>query len=229
MDDLVPLPATGRRFTHSRRVRLGDVTPTGRLRLDALARYLQDLAYDDGADAAVEGIERWVLRRMVLDVHALPRFTDLISLTTWASGVGPRWAERRTSVPGCVEAAAIWVCVDERGRPARLQDAFFEHWGEAAGARKVTARLSHPDPPDDARSIPWTLRTTDFDVLGHVNNAAYWEAVEELLPVGTGRWEIEFRDEIAPGAQPSVVVDGTALWWTSGTRVHASVRARLPG
>ena len=31
------------------------------------------------------------------------------------------------------------------------------------------------------RSAPWPLRFTDFDVLGHMNNAAYWAAVEEEL------------------------------------------------
>ncbi|MFM2113860.1 MAG: hypothetical protein RL643_818, partial [Actinomycetota bacterium] len=31
-------------------MRLGDVTPKGRLRLDATARYLQDIATDDALD-----------------------------------------------------------------------------------------------------------------------------------------------------------------------------------
>ena len=29
--------------------------------------------------------------------------------------------------------------------------------------------------------MAWPLRTTDVDVLGHVNNAAYWKAVEHQL------------------------------------------------
>jgi acyl-ACP thioesterase len=92
----------------------------------------------------------------------------------------------------------------------------------------VTARLAHGDPPDGAVAAhgrPWPLRTTDFDIVGHVNNAAYWEAVEELLVIGPGRWEIEFRDEVGPGGDVWVVVDGTSLWWTTpGGQVHASVR-----
>lgn len=28
---------------------------------------------------------------------------------------------------------------------------------------------------------PWPLRFSDMDALGHMNNAAYWEAVEEWL------------------------------------------------
>ena len=38
-------------YQASRRVRLGDASPRGRLRLDACARYLQDIANDDSRDA----------------------------------------------------------------------------------------------------------------------------------------------------------------------------------
>ena len=222
---------SGRRFSTSRRVRLGDVTPSGRLRLDAVARYLQDVAFDDGEDAGVKGTERWILRRLAIDVTSLPRFTDMVDVTTWCSGAGARWAERTTTITGptaAIEAIAIWVYVDERGRPSRLPPEFFEHWGTSAGDRKVSARLSHPDPPADAPvARTWPLRRTDFDIVGHVNNAAYWETVEELVAVGPGTWEIEFREEIPRGTEAvDVVLDEPAVWWTTGGRVHASVRAR---
>ena len=45
--------------------------------------------------------------------------------------------------------------------------------------------------------VAWPLRATDIDVVGHVNNAAYWAAVEdELARRGhprVHRAEIEFR------------------------------------
>lgn len=220
-------------------MRLGDVTPSGRLRLDAIARYLQDVAFDDGEDAGIKGTERWILRRLAIDVATLPRFTDVIELTTWCSGAGGRWAERRTSIAGeraAIEATAIWVFVDDRGRPSRLPPEFFEHWGASAGDRKVSARLSHDDPSTSAlgSAVPWPLRRTDFDVVGHVNNAAYWSAAEELLSVGPGRWEIEFRDGVPEGTtQVGVVVEGASMWWTTAgddgdCRVHASVRTAPP-
>ena len=34
------------------------------------------------------------------------------------------------------------------------------------------------------RGTRWQLRATDVDLLGHVNNAAYWHAVEERLARG---------------------------------------------
>jgi acyl-ACP thioesterase len=181
--EFVPLPDQGRRFTRSRRVRLGDVNATNRLRLDAVASYLQDVASDDVDDAGVEGA--WVLRRTALGIIRLPRYGEEIELTTFCSGTGSHWAERRTRLSVAdapvVDAVAVWVYVDRAGGPVRLGDWFFEHYGEAAGGRRASSRLWLPPPADGASSRPWALRTTDFDLLRHMNNAAYWYAVEDEL------------------------------------------------
>lgn len=181
--EFVPLPEHGRRFTRRRRVRLGDVNAANRLRLDAVAGYLQDVASDDVDDAGVEGA--WVLRRTTLVITRLPRYGDEVELTTFCSGTGSHWAERRTRLSvrdaPVVDAVAVWVYVDRAGRPARLEDWFFDHYGEAAGGRRVSGRLWLRPPPESASARPWTLRTTDFDLLGHMNNAAYWDAVEDEL------------------------------------------------
>ena len=50
--ELPERPATGRVVVRTRPVRLGDVDERGRLRLDATARYLQDIATDDVNDAS---------------------------------------------------------------------------------------------------------------------------------------------------------------------------------
>jgi acyl-ACP thioesterase len=72
VSDLVPLPAHGRRFSADRPVRLGDVSPRGRLRLDAVVRYLQDTSSDDTADSALEDADGWVVRRTVVEVSTFP-------------------------------------------------------------------------------------------------------------------------------------------------------------
>lgn len=205
--EFVPLPDTGRRVRRGRTVRLSDVTGTGRLRLDALARYLHDIAGDDVDDAGRGGA--WVLRRVVLALGTLPVFRDEVTLTTFCSGIGSRWAERRTTVHAGgrvrVEAIALWVYVDPTGRPAPLEDWFLDLYGEAAGDRRVSSRLQHRPPPGDGVEVrPWPLRVTDIDVLNHVNNAASWSAVEDELarrPVnGTmARAEIEYRAAVDLG------------------------------
>ena len=79
---------TGRRFSADRPIRLSDADATGRLRHDAIARYLQDVAADDVLDAGWAPDEHiWVVRRTVLDVLQ-PFVTDTtVELTTWCGAV----------------------------------------------------------------------------------------------------------------------------------------------
>ena len=113
---MVPVPAAGRRFTRGRRVRLGDASPAGRLRFDALARYLQDVSNDDTRDAGLADAMSWVVRRIVVDVAQAPVFGEELTLCTFCGGIGGRWAERRVSIAGDqgagVEAATLWVHLD---------------------------------------------------------------------------------------------------------------------
>jgi acyl-ACP thioesterase len=238
--DFVACPKDGRRVTRARRVRLGDVTPTGRLRLDAFARYLQDIAADDVDDAGITGA--WVLRRVELDVGSLPHFRDDVELVTFCSGTGGRWAERRTTmhVQGevSVESVALWVYVDEQGRPAPLEGWFFDLYGTAASGRRVGQRLRLPAPPADALRQSWVVRRTDLDVLGHVNNAIAWAVIEEELARDgshpgtriTGA-EVEYRAAIDEGDACEIVraptKDGFACWVTVGGDVRVSARVTV--
>src|SRR5688500_10680451 len=87
---VVPLPDVGRRFGTTRRVRLGDASPGGRLRLDAMARYLQDVANDDAHDSGIANPGGWVVRRTTIDVRAEVAFRELVEVTTFCSAIGKR-------------------------------------------------------------------------------------------------------------------------------------------
>ena len=236
--EFVECPAGGRRVEGTRRVRLGDASPSGRLRLDALAAYLQDVAADDVDEVGIQGA--WVLRRTVLRIHRFPKFRDEVRLVTFCSGTGGRWAERRTTVfmgdDAAVEAVALWVYIDADGRPAPLEQWFFAHYEVAANGRKVSGRLQHRPPPPEARRRPWPVRHSDFDVLAHANNAAAWQAFEdELMRLAPGRRisgaEIEYRAPIDPDDQLALVStldDSTlACWLTCGDEVRVSSRIEL--
>ena len=178
-------PAQGRIYGHRRRVNLADGSPRGRTRLDALARMLQDVSDEDTTDAGFPADEPWVVRRVDMGVRSFPVFRDTVSVSTWCSGVGARWAERRVRIVGDtggeVEAAVLWVHLDAAGKPARLPDRFTELYTEAARGRRVRARLHHGSRPDGLASVPFPLRFCDFDLMEHVNNAVSWEPVEEAL------------------------------------------------
>ncbi len=233
--ELVADSGMGRRFSATRRVRLGDVTPRGRLRLDAAARYLQDVANDDAADADLTDAMFWVVRRSLIEVTVPPVFDEIVEVRTWCGGTGSRWAERRTTIRGdrggLLEAAVVWVRIDrDSGAPRKLGEEFHRFYGEAAGGRRVRARLIHRSPGPDADSRPWPLRAVDFDLMAHVNNAVYWEAVEEEL-TGRGwggrvRASVEYGGGIDPGSEVVLVTAdrerGFDQWFTVDGDVKAS-------
>ena len=65
----MPRPTTGRTFGVSYKIRLSDADATGRLRLDAVARFLQDAAIDDVEETGWGAPEHlWVLRSVRIDV-----------------------------------------------------------------------------------------------------------------------------------------------------------------
>lgn len=229
---MVPLPSVGRVFSGQHRVRLADVSPTGRMRLDGIARHLQDVAADDSRDSGLEGAEYWVVRRTSMLVHRFPTYQQSLAVHTWCGGVGSHWAERRTRLVDdgtvLVDAATLWVKVDPvTMRPARVGQQFIDLYLGATGGRKVPARLVHADPVSTTGTA-WPLRFADFDALQHVNNAAGWEPVEEILAARPGLRpadgrpllaEVEHHTAVERGADLTLVTEesgqdspGVALW-----------------
>jgi acyl-ACP thioesterase len=232
--ELLPIPVVGRHFTAERTVRLGDVDSAGCLRLDAIARYLQDVASDDALDAELVNALGWVVRRTMIRVIEPAAVSEALHLTTFCTGAGRSWAERRTSIVGDrgghIEAVSLWVQVDvTTGRPAKLGEEFFEIYGAAAGERVVSSKLSLPGrPPESAAARPWSYRRADLDQFGHVNNAAHWAVVEEVLQsAGSGRRGTAEIEYIAPADADVVmqlVVDGGSIWVVGDGRTLVAAR-----
>ena len=230
MTELAPSPPAGRVFEREVVPGLADATRSGRVRLDAIARWLQDIAYGDIVDAGLAGRGAWVVRRARMKVESFPRFGEPVAARTFCSAAGRVAAERRTSLSGgaaAVESVATWIHVDtETLRPLRLGDEFEAVYGESAGSRKANFRLGHPDPPAGASASPWRFRASDVDVAGHVNNAAYWEPVEELFAETAEEpravdLEIEYREPAQPG--DAGIVRAGGMMWITAAAVHASV------
>jgi len=230
LTEIVDWPG-GRAFERTMRPGIADADEAGRCRLDAMARWLQDVAYADLIDAGFEDRGAWIVRRTRMRVDAFPRFGDELTLRTFCSGIGRFSAERRTSITGgsaAVEAAALWVCLDpERGRPMRFSPDFLSAYEESAAGRDANVRLRHPDPTEDAEGSSWRFRASEMDPAGHINNSHYWTPLEEELAEGPEvesiDAEIEYRDPAMPG-EVRVLRGGSSLWITGpdGT-VHATL------
>jgi len=204
---------------------LSDTDEDGLLRLDGVARYLQDVGTDDWIESSATSDIIWIVRRTSLrhaDGARWPRYLDDVTLTTWCGGVGAAWAERRTNfaLDGqlLLEVAALWVPTDVSGQPQRMRPDFFDVYGDACRERKISGRVSIPEIPADAKYQPWPLRAADLDIIGHVNNAAVWFAVSEVLKTPlryvsvTHHRSIERGDDVTLASAPGrlwLVVEGT--------------------
>jgi acyl-ACP thioesterase len=228
---LAPDPRKGRAFESGMRPGIADADGTGRCRLDAIARWLQDVAYADLVDAGFEGRGAWIVRRTRIRVEAFPRFGEDLELRTFCSGIGRFSAERRTSIRGeraAVETVGLWVCLDpEAGRPMRFPPDFIAVYEESAAGRDANVRLRHPDPPSDAATESWRFRAAEMDPAGHINNSHYWAPLEEELATGPALEaidaEIEYRDPATPGDAILLKAD-SSIWIASPEGpVHASL------
>jgi acyl-ACP thioesterase len=231
-DEMRERPGEVRAYSHDRSPGFADCAPTGRVRLDAIACWLQDVAYADVEDAGVAQAAVWVVRRTRIRVNRFPRFGERFQLTTFCSGIGRMWAERRTDVvavgetSAIVQAVSLWVHLDtERWVPTPLSASEIAIYG-GAPERKVSHRLRHPAPESIDGGTAWTFRATECDLAAHVNNAAYWTPLEEELLAGPEPERLDVELEYRTPAQPGdkrVLRSGDRRWivGTDG-ELHAS-------
>jgi acyl-ACP thioesterase len=170
-------------------LRVGDIDRTGRLRLDAAARHIQDIGQDQLREMGFEDTHPlWIVRRTMVDLIRPIEFQDLLRLRRWCSGTSNRWCEMRVRIDGrkggLVESEAFWININrDTQMPSRIADDFL------AGLHKTTSvdRLRwkgylKPGSRDDAVEIhEFPVRVTDIDLFDHMNNSVYWSGVEEYL------------------------------------------------
>ena len=216
-------------------MRLSDTDATGRLRLDAVARYLQDAATDDVEETGWGAPEHlWVLRSVRIDVLSPCLVDREVGILTWGSGLSALAASRRWSLTGdrggSVEVDSTWVHLDRDARPARIGGGF-DGYAEAAQGRSASTRLTLVEPPPGSPRTPWPLRVTDVDLMGHVNNAAYWGAVEHCLQGrdpdlrGPVHARLDYRSPLDLGEQVELALHADGDAWVVGFVASGVVKA----
>lgn len=256
VDALTPVDLPERRpdarfFEANYRVRTGDIDQEMRLRLDGLSRYLQDIANDNIEVTDFHTSDPfWIVRRTVIDVIRPISWPGDVKLQRWCGSLSTRWTNMRVRVTsthetnrfnperredGLIETEAFWINVNDQGMPSRLSDAALEMLGQSALEHRLKWKSMNtakaPEAPGTDRDH--VLRATDFDPFKHLNNAAYWAAVEdELLDhpdlvEGPHRAVIEYLRAIAPGSTVTIkrerVGDQLRMWLIVGEQVAATV------
>jgi acyl-ACP thioesterase len=95
----------------------------------------------------------------------------------------------------------------------------------------VSTRTTLEPPSADAPRAAWPLRAADVDLHGHVNNAVYWQAVEERLGGGGPdprqplRAWLDYREPLDLGDELELAIAGDAARVAVGFLAAGSLRA----
>ena len=179
---------------HTFRIHSYEVGPTGEARPTTLFNFLQEAAGEHAASWGVSVPDllprgrTWVLSRYRLRVDRYPRLYDELTVRTWPSARGGRFAVRDFELLGSAGGAPLavattsWMVLDVRtGKPLPIE--------EFVPARFVLPRRALEDPFDslpklDAaeRELTFRVMVRDLDMNRHVNNAVYVQWALEAAP-----------------------------------------------
>jgi acyl-CoA thioesterase FadM len=187
----------------------------------------------------------WLVRNVALRILAPVTYGDTLVATTQVTGWRHMWARRQAQVrrvavfdlgtsgddrhldvaapdeaAGTGELVATvqtdWVLLRDDGRPARVPTEIEAWFAGQHGFERHRVLL--PDVPADASRLSLRVRPLDVDPMGHMNNAAYLDVVEEAvartwghLPPGRDdgragpRYRIGYLRPALPGTDLDVV------------------------
>lgn len=183
-----------------------------------LLRIMQDIAGDDadrrggGMDALAEKNCAWVLVKLRIDIRRMPRPGEEIEICTWPGksrlAVYPRSYEIKDAAGQViVSGLSTWVIMDMDSRSLiNGESRGIAIAGEEEGIVRPQRKVSVPEGGSEYALTP----TADqIDRNGHMNNAAYLDAVEPMLPEEFRGRElrsiaVDYEHEILPGRHAAV-------------------------
>jgi medium-chain acyl-[acyl-carrier-protein] hydrolase len=184
-------------FEQLKKIHLFHTDAAGRATISALCRFAQESAGGHAADLGF-GMERlaqqsiaWVLREQAIRILRYPLLGEVVRIVTWPTRTERILCHRDYSIHderGAVVArgTSAWLGLDLETRRPRKADSFFHLPAE----RMPGPVFDQPLPPlaapqGECRSDVRTVRASDMDALGHMNNLRYLDWISDHL-AGTG-------------------------------------------
>ncbi len=201
-------------FTLESTVAYADVDRDQLLTLGGVFKLLQEAAikhadcYDLGAKAMVAKGESWVLNRIAASITRFPRYEENLTLRTWSAGIrgfrGYRDLRLYAGDELLLSASTLWIYVNLRTKSlARVPEDLAAQFpvGQAEMHRPELDRVKHETPAATARATEVALRYGDFDGNSHLNNTAYFDALQTALsqqglPVRPREIAVQFLKEV---------------------------------
>ena len=153
--------------------------------------------------------QAWVLNTFGLTIDRYPEYDETLTVTTWHRGQKGVRAFREFAITAGTEpiatASSVWLFIDMRRKkilrlPGVVGDAY-----TVETERALTPGLDGWKGRRDfsaASHVTTSVRRSDYDPVGHVNNAAYLDYLETAVLAGFGeaariqRLTVEFLKEI---------------------------------
>jgi len=172
-----------------------DVDRDNLLGLPAVFKYLQEAAikhadqFDAGTRAMTTRGESWVLNRMAAAIHRYPKYEEPVRIVTWSSGVRAFKGYRDFRVycgdELAVSASSLWLYVSLKTKslirvPEDIARTFPSRPGEEFRPELERLKLV-PPAGGSAPACRVSVRYSDFDGNGHVNNTTYFDILQTAL------------------------------------------------
>jgi acyl-ACP thioesterase len=206
-------------FTLAAVVSYWDVDREKKLTLRGVFKFMQEAAilhadqFDAGARSMDHRRASWVLNRVAASIIRYPAFEEKVRVVTWSSGIrafkGFRDFRIYCGEELVVAASSLWLHVDLATKsltrvPKDLADRFPVC---AFGVHKPEIDkhgLAPPAPGGNGTRV--SLRFSDIDGNGHVNNTAYLDYLQTALakrgfPPRPREVEIQFIREVPPSVE----------------------------
>ena len=210
-------------YQESFRIRYSDCDRYGKLKLQAVFDYAQEIAGNHaqrlgfGDQLRKERNLAWVLSRMKLRIREYPKSETQVKVTTWSSGYNRVFATRElrftTGAEDRVfaEATSCWLLVNmETSRVAIPQRELAAFHLDEQGIERIFTDLDKLQGNPDAPVMgSFSIYEHQIDINSHLNNTEYASILQDAIGFGCYPTELQinYQKEIPPSS--TVVVRGT--------------------
>lgn len=209
-----------RNFTAEFEVHYHEVNPYEQATPLTLLYYLEDtaIAHSEAVGFGVgrlkaEGLA-WILNRWHLQIDCYPRHGDIVTIETWPSKFERFYATREFLIKNSQQeiigrASSLWILYNTvTKRPLRVRPEFQEAYGlnSARAVEDAFAAFNREGAGDEEVKV-FSVRRSDIDTNGHVNNANYLQWILEAVPeiiyqeCCLSSLEIQYKKETTYGSQ----------------------------
>lgn len=180
-------------FEQTRKIQLFHTDATGRITLAALCRFAQESAgwhaerLGFGMEQLAAQNTAWVLREQAMHVSRYPDLGEVLRISTWPTKAERILCHRDYRI--CDEKGQLvargtsaWLGLDLASRHPRKADSFFHLSAELMPEPVFDQPLpSLQAPHEESVADIRTVRASDMDALGHMNNLRYLDWIADHL------------------------------------------------